>query len=87
MIKEVHSKKVKDNVIITGVGGFIASKIARRFIAEGYHVIGVDDFSGGKKENVPAEVDLIEGDLIEQKTIDKLPVSCSMILISLALVL
>ena len=68
------------NILITGVGGFIASQIAKRFISEGYQVIGVDDFSGGKRENVPAGVDLIEGDLADQGTIDKLPTSCSIIL-------
>jgi len=68
------------NILITGVGGFIASQIAKRFISEGYQVIGVDDFSGGKRENVPAGVELIEGDLAEQETIKKLPTSCSIIL-------
>ena len=68
------------NILITGVGGFIASQIANRFISEDYHVIGVDDFSGGKRDNVPAGVDLIEGDLAEQETIDKLPSDCSLIL-------
>ena len=58
------------NVLITGVGGFIASHIARKFIKEGYHVIGVDDFSGGKRENVPNEVEFIEGDLANQATIN-----------------
>lgn len=67
-------------ILITGVGGFIASQIANRFISEGYHVIGVDDFSGGKRENVPVSVDLIEGDLAEQETINKLPTDCSLIL-------
>ena len=67
-------------VLITGVGGVIASKIARRFIVEGYHVTGVDDFSGGKRENVPAGVDLVEGDLAEKETIDRLPTDCSLIL-------
>ena len=68
------------NVLITGVGGFIASHIARKFIKEGYHVIGVDDFSGGKKENVPNGVEMIEGDLANQETINKIPKNCSYIL-------
>jgi UDP-glucose 4-epimerase len=68
------------NILITGVGGFIASNIARRFISEGYHVIGIDDFSGGKRENVPSEVDLIVGDLAKQETIELIPSTCSIIL-------
>jgi UDP-glucose 4-epimerase len=67
-------------VLITGVGGFIASKIAIRFISEGYHVTGVDDFSGGRRENVPEGVILVEGDLASRETIAKLPTDCSLIL-------
>ena len=68
------------NVLITGVGGFIASKIARRFISEGYNVVGVDDFSGGRWENVPSGVDLIIGNLADQNVVNKLPGSCALIL-------
>ena len=70
----------KDIVLITGVGGFIASQVANRFIAEGFHVVGVDDFSGGKRENIPSGLAFIEGDLTEKKTIEKLPKSCGLIL-------
>jgi UDP-glucose 4-epimerase len=68
------------NVLITGVGGFIASNIAKRFISEGYKVSGVDNFSSGKRENVPLGVDLIEGDLADEKIIDQLPSNCTIIL-------
>lgn len=68
------------DVLITGIGGFIASHIGKRFISEGHRVIGVDDFSGGKRENVPTGVNLIEGDLSEQETISRLPNTCSVIL-------
>ena len=67
-------------VLITGVGGFIASKIASRFISQGFHVTGVDDFSGGKRENVPDGIVLVEGDLASKETIEKLPSDISVIL-------
>lgn len=67
-------------VLITGVGGFIGAHVARRFVAEGCSVIGVDDFSSGKRENVPAGVDLVEGDLAESKNIEKIPPGCNLIL-------
>ena len=35
------------DVLITGVAGFIGSKVAKRFIAEGYKVYGIDDLSSG----------------------------------------
>ena len=36
------------NVLITGVAGFIGSRVAQRFISEGHKVVGIDNLSGGK---------------------------------------
>src|SRR5690606_41686495 len=36
--------------VVTGVAGFIGSNLADRLLAEGYHVIGVDDLSYGVLE-------------------------------------
>lgn len=69
-----------DRVLITGVGGFIGSHVARRFLQEGYAVTGVDDFSSGRAENVPPGVDFIEGDLAMRATISKIPSDCRKIL-------
>ena len=41
------------NVLITGVAGFIGSHIAKRFINEGFKVIGIDNLSTGKIKNIP----------------------------------
>jgi UDP-glucose 4-epimerase len=67
-------------ILITGVGGFIASHVARRFLAEGYSVVGVDDLSGGKRENIPEGVEFIQGDLKDMATIKCLPTDCRQIL-------
>ncbi|CAM8663883.1 WcaG Nucleoside-diphosphate-sugar epimerases [Oxalobacteraceae bacterium] len=69
-----------ERILITGVGGFIGSHVARRFLQEGYAVVGVDDFSNGKPENVPAGVDLIEGDLAQRSTTLRIPSDCRKIL-------
>ncbi len=55
-------------VVITGVAGFIGSHLADRFIAEGYYVIGIDNFITGKRENIEhlknnANFQFIEKDL------------------------
>jgi UDP-glucose 4-epimerase len=50
-------------LIVTGVGGFIGSVLAGRLNADGYRVVGVDDFSTGKRSNVPLEIDLVEANL------------------------
>lgn len=67
-------------VLITGVAGFIGSHVARRFLAGGCQVIGVDDLSGGKLENVPSDVDFINGDLALSETIARIPAGCETIL-------
>ncbi|MDO8607446.1 MAG: NAD-dependent epimerase/dehydratase family protein [Phaeospirillum sp.] len=67
-------------VVITGVGGFIGSHLARRCLAKGWEVIGVDDFSNGKRSNVPEGAALIEGDLALADTCRRLPARCDAVL-------
>lgn len=69
-----------ERILITGVGGFIGSYIARRFLREGYSVVGVDEFSSAKVEIVPSRVDFIEGDLASRLTIARIPSDCRKIL-------
>jgi UDP-glucose 4-epimerase len=40
------------NVLITGVAGFIGSNLARRLLAEGHSVIGIDNLSQGTLLNI-----------------------------------
>ena len=71
---------MKKLILITGVAGFIGSNVAKRFIDEGFHVVGVDDLSSGKVKNIPNKVDFINGDLSNAKTIKLLPNKCNKIL-------
>lgn len=50
-------------VLVTGVGGFIGSSLAAALIDRGDDVRGLDSFLTGFRENVPADVSLLEGDL------------------------
>ena len=38
--------------LITGVAGFLGSHLAKQLIDEGYNVIGIDNLSSGKIENI-----------------------------------
>lgn len=67
-------------VLITGVAGFIGSRIAERFLQEGYEVIGIDDLSTGKIENIPEKSHFIKGDLARKETIALIPENCRIIL-------
>ena len=45
-------------ILVTGGAGFIGSHVADALLAEGHEVHVLDDFSGGKEENVPAAATL-----------------------------
>ena len=67
-------------VVVTGVAGFIGSRVAARMAAEGFEVVGVDDLSSGKQPNVPSSIDFIQGNLADTQTISKLPKSAELVL-------
>ena len=71
---------MKKIILVTGVAGFIGSKVANRFIEEGYEVIGIDDLSSGKLKNIPSGLNFIKGDLSNKKIINLLPKKCDKIL-------
>ena len=51
--------------LVTGGAGFIGSHIVERLISQNNTVRVADDFSSGLRENVPAGVDLVDGDLAD----------------------
>ena len=53
------------NILVTGGAGFIGSHLVECLIRRGDHVRVFDNFSTGKRERVPAAVELIEGDLTD----------------------
>ena len=50
-------------VLVTGGAGFIGSHVAEALAARGDDVVVLDDLSSGKRENLPAGVELVEGDI------------------------
>ena len=71
---------VGKTVVVTGVAGFIGSRVAARMAAEGFLVIGVDDLSSGKQSNVPSSIEFVQGNLADTQTISKLPKSAEFVL-------
>lgn len=51
------------NVLVTGVAGFIGSRLAARLIGDGHRVRGLDNFLTGFKENIPDGCEFVEADL------------------------
>ncbi len=50
-------------VLVTGGAGFIGSHVVDRFVAEGWAVTVLDDFSSGRSENVSGSARVVEGDI------------------------
>ena len=49
--------------LVTGAAGFIGSHLAEQLLKLGQSVVGLDNFSTGKRENLPAGIRFIEGDI------------------------
>lgn len=63
------------NVLITGAAGFLGSHLCDRFIKEGYHVIGMDNYITGDKRNLEhlnsnPNFEFIEHDVTKHISID-----------------
>jgi UDP-glucose 4-epimerase len=61
-----------DTVLVTGIAGFIGSHVAEHCLAQGMHVVGLDDLSGGFAENVPAGARLVQGSVTDVALVERL---------------
>ncbi len=57
--------------LVTGGAGFIGSHLVERLLQEGLQVQVLDDLSVGMRENVPAEADLLVGDVRDAEAVDR----------------
>jgi UDP-N-acetylglucosamine/UDP-N-acetylgalactosamine 4-epimerase len=54
--------------LVTGAAGFIGSNLVDALVALGQEVVGLDNFSTGKRENVHRDMRFIEGDIRDLAT-------------------
>ena len=66
--------------LVTGGAGFIGSHIVERLLSRGEQVRIADDFSSGRRENVPAGVDVVEGDLADPAVAAKAVSGCEFVI-------
>ena len=66
--------------LVTGGAGFIGSHLVQELIRRGHTVRVADDFSSGLRENVPAGVELVEGDMADPALARKAVAGCSIVL-------
>ena len=58
-------------IIITGVNGIIGSELSRRFIDEGYYVIGIDRIEPKEKEEDRGQFEYIKLDITDQDKVQQ----------------
>src|SRR5437588_11953351 len=62
--------------LITGIGGFIGSSLARALLARGEQVRGVDNFATGRRENLAEILDRIDFRKVDILDLDAMKKAC-----------
>jgi UDP-glucose 4-epimerase len=57
--------------LVTGGAGAIGSRLVRRLQGEGHRVVVLDDLSSGFRENLPSDVEFIEGTVTDAAALKK----------------
>ena len=58
-------------ILVTGVAGFLGSHLAEKLSDLNYEVIGIDNMSGGYKDNVPKKVKFFNFDCCDLQKMNK----------------
>jgi UDP-glucose 4-epimerase len=58
--------------LVTGGAGFIGSHLSQALLKRGLEVVVVDNLTTGKRENVPADAEFIEGDILDFNLVQRL---------------
>src|SRR4249919_3948163 len=58
-------------VLVTGGAGFIGSHIADALLAANHDVLVLDDVSTGRRNNVPARANFVQGDIRDAELVAK----------------
>lgn len=75
--EKTKMKWIDERILVTGGAGFIGSHLVRRLVNEKAEVVILDNFSEGKRHNIPEGCSVVEGDVRNRKDLDKVgPVRC-----------
>jgi UDP-N-acetylglucosamine 4-epimerase len=75
---------VNSNILVTGGAGFIGSNLIESFLEAGNHVVCLDNFSTGKRENIKefsgrSDFRLIEGDIRDMEVCKKAAINADIV--------
>ena len=59
-------------VLVTGAAGFIGSHVCRHLANQGHQVVGLDDLSGGFRDQVPSGAQFVEGSVTDAALVQRL---------------
>ena len=63
------------SALITGVAGFVGSKLAHQLIQADYSITGIDNLKTGHLNNIPADVEFVRGDCSDARVYQSSPLS------------
>ncbi len=63
---------MQQTILVTGGAGYIGSVTVSMLVSEGYNVIVIDNLKKGRKELVDKKVHFIEGDILDEKLLQKI---------------
>tara|TARA_Y100000590_G_scaffold61936_1_gene66182 strand:+ start:944 stop:1960 length:1017 start_codon:yes stop_codon:yes gene_type:complete len=64
-------KASSKKILVTGVAGFLGSHLAEKLADLNYNVVGVDDMSGGYKDNIPKNIKFFNFDCCDLNKMKK----------------
>jgi len=59
-------------ILVTGAAGFIGSHVCKHLLKQGCQVVGLDDLSGGFRDQVPDGVEFVKGSVTNAALVQKL---------------
>jgi len=77
MWETLKTREIMTKILVTGVAGFIGSNLLDKLLAAGHEVVGVDNLSMGKLENIAGHLDdkafrFFQGDVTDPSTFERL---------------
>jgi len=64
-------KWIDERILVTGGAGFIGSHLVKRLLDEKAEVVILDNFSEGKRHNIPEGCSVVKGDIRNRKALDE----------------